>query len=187
METSPQKRPLTNSVYQESRASQARTASSAFQGYASNRSTPFNSPNPSPSKPTNSTNTAVETIIPKPLNIFKTEHEIIQDAIQEMESTSSVAERPRGGDATALTNQSPDKKRAREEEGYTSEEEEETKDESQVPSATVDSPTKRAVKGLPRRKAAALQNTSADRPKIGGVEDKDEKNPFIVSSSVSSK
>jgi hypothetical protein len=161
------------------------------QGYASNRTTPFTTPNASPSKQTNPTTSTVENISPKPLNIFKTEHEIIQDAIQEVESAKSTAERPRGGDAAAPTEEATNKKRAREEEEYTSEEEEEeeeeeAKEENQVYNATAESPTKRALKGLPRRKGALLKGGSVDHPKTKTGEDDEEPNPFIVPTSAPS-
>lgn len=68
--------------------------SDVSQGYATNRSTPYTTPQASPSKPapTNPNNTPAHggSVQSSPLKLFRTEHEVIREAAEEVEANTNL-------------------------------------------------------------------------------------------------
>ncbi|KAG8813004.1 hypothetical protein FRC18_002708 [Serendipita sp. 400] len=213
MDQSPQKRLLTESIYQENHQTQRRPGSELLpddlvarlanvgrrvrynvsQGYASNRSTPLTTPNVSPSKPP-ATSTPSES--PTRRNIFKTEFEVIQEAALEVEKAKS-SETDKGEDKKPKTSQiTESKKRRREddeeddwsedadEEDYDSQEEKEPTLNQNEPSPNA----KRTIKTLPKHKPPKVTALGAKSVDLSsGKEVADGGNPFLVSSSKTAK
>lgn len=140
------------------------------QGYASNRNSPFTTPNASPVKPhlLNPNNTPAVSTQTSP-SIFRTEHEILRN-VAEQASLGAGAVKP-------LDLSSALKKRPRDEVELSE------SDEESPPKDKAEQKSRRALKSLPLRNPAPVVVTPVVQK--GVVDENGEVNPFLVPSSSS--
>jgi hypothetical protein len=165
------------------------TVTDVSQGYASNRTTPNATPNVSPSKiqppiPYNTPEVSPVKGASSRGGIFRTEHEIIQEAVEEAISGDIDGSRDV---KPPVFNLGVEKKRGRIDES-------ESEDEPEVADQNADQETMqgvigRSIKPLPRKKAPPLAPPSLAPAKsidsVAGtaLQDDGDTNPFLVSSS----
>lgn len=162
------------------------------QGYASNRTTPNTTPNTSPAKniPKNPSITPDGSPVKAKGIIFKTEHEVIQEAV---EDAFGVDNTTKGEPSVPLFNLGLEKKRARVEDDSDNEETATAEDVAKKGSTNSTTFTRRAIKSLPHRKAdpvpiahSATSQVTAQPTKLPPDEIisqlEEDNNPFLVSS-----